>query len=106
MRWSIICLLVLSLSGAAFQDKKKSDDTPKGSVRGTLPPLYRKLDLQDEQVRKLHKIHDEYGNKIVELQKQIEKLKDAMAEEMEKELTAEQRRKLKELRTGEKASDK
>ena len=101
MRWSIVCLLVLSVSlSGAFQQEKKKD------LRGTLPPLYRKLDLQEEQVRKLYKIRADYWAKVAELERQIKKLNEEQAAEMEKVLTAEQQKKLKELRTGEKAPEK
>src|SRR5262249_6817730 len=47
MRWVLVCLVLLSLSlvASAFQQEKKE-------LRGTLPPLYRKLDLQERQVKR------------------------------------------------------
>src|SRR5262245_44139298 len=99
MRWSILCVLVLVLSFVAAQEKKDK-------VRGVLPLNYRRLNLTDEQLKRVYKISADYRAKIAELEKQIDKLKAEQAAEMEKVLTAEQQKKLRELKTGERAPGK
>src|SRR5262249_10375489 len=110
MRWLSVLVLMLSLLlplslvDAAFQEKK-SDTTPTPKVRGTLPQNYKKLGLRDEQVQRIYRIQADYGAKIAELQKQIDKLRSERNAETEKVLTAEQLKRLKELKSGEKAPE-
>src|SRR5262249_27092383 len=73
---------------------------------GALPANYRRLNLTDEQVKNLYKLRTDYRARIAEMEKQIAKLKDEEKEAMEKVLTAEQQKKLRELKTGERVPGK
>ena len=53
----------------------------------------------------VYKIRSEYGTKIAELRRQIQRLREQEREALEKVLTAEQRKHLRELRTGEKSKE-
>lgn len=105
----VVTLLALTLLGAAsFQEKdkdKKPEDKTPAKLKGYLPPLYKKLGLRDDQTQKIYKIRGDFKTKTEELKRQIEKLKSDEKEALEKVLTPEQLKRLKELRLGEK-SDK
>jgi hypothetical protein len=96
--WGGMLVLVLALIGATY-----AQDTPK--VRGTLPANYAKIGLTDIQKQKVYKIRAEYKGKFDQLAKQIAKLKAEEKEALEKTLTAEQLKRLKEIRSGEKSSE-
>jgi hypothetical protein len=97
--WGGVLVLVLALMGAAY-----SQDTPK--LKGTLPQNYGKIGLTDVQKQSVYKIRADYRGKIEQLQKQIAKLKMEEKEALEKVLTPEQLKRLKEIRSGEKSTEK
>lgn len=102
-----VTLLALAMLAPAYQDKgkeKKAEEPPK--LRGTLPPNFKKLGLRDDQVQAIYKTRADYRAKIDQLNKQIAKLREEEKEALDKVLTAEQRKRLKEIRTGGKGSDK
>ena len=98
------CLAVLALAGllvglAVAQQK------PPADLWQVLPAYFKKLDLTDKQKADLYRVCSQHDGKIAELQRQIAGLKEAKQKEMEKLLTAEQRKRLEALRTGEKGPD-
>jgi Spy/CpxP family protein refolding chaperone len=106
-----VMLLALTLMGVAFsqdkdKDKDKKTDDPPPKLKGTLPPHFKKLGLRDDQVQKIYKLKADYRAKIEDLNKRIAKLKGEEKEALEKVLTPEQLKRLKELRSGEKPSEK
>jgi Spy/CpxP family protein refolding chaperone len=98
-----VVVLALALLGAVYaQDKDKStkDDKPAVKVRGQLPPYYKKLGLRDDQIQKIYKIRADYKSKIDDLKKKMDQLKADEKESLEKVLTPEQQKRLRELRLG------
>ena len=111
VRIGVTVLSVALLGAAAYQDKdkdkeKKADDPPPGKMKGMLPPKFGKLGLSEDQKKKIYKIQSEYKGKIKDLQEKIAKAKQEQKEAEEGVLTKEQKKKLRELQTGEKGSDK
>jgi Spy/CpxP family protein refolding chaperone len=104
-------VLVLVLMGTAFaQDKdkdkpKKPDEGTPTRLKGQLPPYFKKLGLRDDQVQKIYKLRADYKVKADDLKKKMDLLKGEEKESLEKVLTPEQLKRLKELRSGEKLSD-
>lgn len=76
----------------------------KDKIKGTLPANWGKLGLTDDQKQKVYKVQAEYKDKIADLEKQIKELKEKERGEMEKVLTDEQKKRLKEI-LGSKAPD-
>jgi hypothetical protein len=102
-----VTLLALAVLGAAYQDKdkdKKGEEPTK--LKGQLPPYFKKVGLSDEQVQKVYKIRNDYKVKMDDLKKKMDQLKADEKDAMEKVLTSTQLKRLKELRSGEKASGK
>lgn len=112
-----LAVLVLSLSllgAASFQkaDTKtkpaegaKPEDKAPVRVKGFLPAYYKKLGLRDDQVQNVYRIRADYKAKIENLKQQIDRLKAEEKGALEKVLTPEQLKRLRELRSGEKAAD-
>lgn len=82
--------LVLS-GGLLGQDKK---DAP---VKGQLPAQWKKLGLNDDQVKKIYSVQTEYRGKIADLKEKIKDLEKQERSEMEKVLTDGQKARLKEI---------
>ena len=106
-----VAVLALTLIGVAYgQDKKpddkKPDDKPAVKLKGTLPTYYKRLGLRDDQVQKILKIRADAKAKTDELTAKIKKLKDDANEQVEKILTPEQMKRLREIKLGDKPSDK
>jgi hypothetical protein len=99
-----VTVLALAMIGVAYAQDKSDDPNPK--VRGQLPAFYKKLGLRDDQVQQVYKIRAGYKVKVDDLKRQMEKLRAAEKSELEKVLTAEQLKRLKELRSGEKTTEK
>jgi hypothetical protein len=87
-----------------LQDKKDDKQPPK--VKGQLPPFFKKIGLRDDQIQKIYVLRAGYKTKIDALKMQMEKLKADEKQEIEKVLTPEQLKRLKELRSGEKTTEK
>ena len=103
--------LALTLIGVVYsQDKKpddkKPDDKPPVKLKGSLPPNYKKLGLRDDQVQKILKIRADSRAKQDELLERIKKLKADEKELVEKVLTPEQMKRLREIKLGDKPTDK
>jgi hypothetical protein len=107
-----VTVLALALLGAsAYQEKdkdkeKKGDDTTPTKVKGTLPANFGKLGLSDEQKQKIYRLRAEYKGKIRDLEQKLARLRAEQKEAEEAVLTKDQKKKLRELRTGEKGSEK
>jgi hypothetical protein len=69
-------------------------------VRGSLPPLYKKLGLSAAQVQEVYKIRATTRAKVDVLQAQIEQLRRQEKVDLDKVLTGAQRNLLRELRAG------
>jgi hypothetical protein len=95
--WGGVLVLAIGLIGVAHSQEK---------VRGQLPQNYGKLGLRDDQKQTIYKVRAEYKGKIDQLAKQIAKLKMEEKEALEKVLTPEQLKRLKEIRSGEKTTEK
>lgn len=92
----------------------KKDDVKKEDpkvVKGQLPTYWRMLGLSEDQVQKVYKIQNKYGDEIDTLEAKIKELKDKMAKERGEVLTAEQKKRLEDIikdkaGTGDKSKDK
>jgi hypothetical protein len=97
-----VTVLALAMVGVAYSQEKSDDKTAK--VRGQLPAFYKKLGLRDDQIQKIYQIRADYKGKVDELRRKMEQLKATEKGELEKVLTPEQLKRLKELRLGEKSA--
>ena len=100
-----VTVFALALMGAAYFQEKGDDKTPV-KVRGQLPTYYKKLGLRDDQVQQIYKLRADYKGKLDVLKQKMDQLKAAEKEAVEKVLTPEQLKRLKELRSGEKSPEK
>jgi hypothetical protein len=107
----VAALTVAVCVGLALgQDKKPDDKKPDEKppvvavkLKGALPQHFKKLGLRDDQIQKVYKIRSESKAKQDELRAKIEKLKADERSDLDKLLTADQRGRLVELRSGGKA---
>ena len=105
-------VLALAMIGVAYaQDKKpddkKTDDKPTPvKLKGYLPQHYKKLGLLDNQLQKVYKIRADTKAKADELNAKIAKLKADEKEQLEKVLTSDQLKRLREIRSGDKPTEK
>ena len=86
----LLALLLMTgglLSGADTKDK----------LKGTLPANWGKLGLSDEQKQKVYKVQADYKEKIADLEKQLKEAKENEKGDMEKVLTDDQKKRLREL---------
>jgi flagellar basal body-associated protein FliL len=81
-------------------DEKKPDDPVK--VTGHLPPNWAKIGLTNDQKQEIYKINLKYTTKIDKLKAEIEALKAEEDAERYKVLTDDQKKKLREIKLGEK----
>jgi flagellar motility protein MotE (MotC chaperone) len=83
------------------KDEKKEDKSePKKEdvkAKGTLPANWGKLGLTDDQKQKVYRVQNKYNDEIDVLEAKIKELKDKMSKERFDILTAEQKKRLKEL---------
>jgi Spy/CpxP family protein refolding chaperone len=93
------------LPGQAKKDDKK--EAPKAI--GVSPPNWGRLELSEEQRKKVYGIHDAYKPKADDVRKKIEELEKQFAElrakeraEQEAVLTDEQKKKLKAINSDDK----
>lgn len=89
-----LALVLIASAGINGQEKK---DT---KVKGVLPANWGKLGLTDEQKQKVYKVQAEYADKIDDLEAKIKELKGKQRTEMEKVLSDEQKKRLKEILGG------
>ena len=106
-----VAVLTLTLIGVAYgQDKKpddkKPDDKPAVKLKGYLPQHYKKLGLRDDQLQRIYKIRADTKAKTDELKAKMDKLRADEKAQLEKALTAEQLKRLRELQTGDKPTEK
>ncbi len=92
-------MLLLSGNGLFSQEKKED---PKGRI----PPGWSKLDLTADQKASIHKVSVKYKEDIDKLKAKIKELETEERQEMVKLLTADQKKKLQEITTGEKPEPK
>jgi hypothetical protein len=93
----LAAIVVTTNNGLQSQERK---DPPK-TAKVQLPPNWGKLDLSPDQKQAIYRVQAKYKEEIAKLD---EKKKDLQAEErreMVKHLTDEQKKKLRELATGE-----
>jgi hypothetical protein len=86
--------------------KDVKEAKPEGKVRGQLPQNWGKLGLSDDQKQTVYKTRAKFGDQIDELEAKIKAIKADEKKELEKILTPEQKKRLLELQTGEKATEK
>ena len=94
------------LVGAQVKDKEKEkepDKPPVVKLRGQLPTYYKSLGLRDDQRQAILKIRADSKTKQDALRSKIETLKADEKADLEKVLSADQVKRLKELRSGDKA---
>jgi Spy/CpxP family protein refolding chaperone len=88
-------------SFTAAQEPKQPDppkkDDPAPPLKGTLPPHYKALGLDDKQKQAVYKLQSDYHTKIDALTKQIADLKTELKTEEYKLLTPAQKDRLKEI---------
>jgi Spy/CpxP family protein refolding chaperone len=99
-----VVLLLFALVGLCSpwvegQDKPR-DREPAPRMRGQLPQNWGKLGLTDEQKQKVYKVQNEFRPKIEALQRQISELRDQERKELETVLTADQKKRLREIVAG------
>lgn len=103
----LLTACVLSTGILVGQDKKADDKKPdEPKVKGFLPQNWGKLGLSADQKQDIYRIQAKYNAEIDSLKAKIDKLKEEEKAAMEKVLTDEQKKKLKEIKSGEKPTDK
>ena len=98
-------LFVLSLClplPTAHAARRQDGDTPapKASRLRRLPPHFGKLKLKPAQIEEIYDIRESYGEKLNNLQAQLEKLRAQQTAEVEDVLTRTQQTALKKLQAG------
>lgn len=115
---TLIVLVVCLVPAAVSQQDEKKDEkktekksekkAEKGEAAGSrpvLPNYYKKLGLLDTQRAKILKVRADYQAKVKVLEKQLRKLKSEEREELEKLLTPDQLKRLRQWQTGEKVKE-
>jgi Spy/CpxP family protein refolding chaperone len=97
-------VLAAFLAGPACCQEKKDEKPPVKARR--LPQYFKSLGLTPEQKTAIYKIQAESKARIDALAAQLAKAKLDAKAELNKVLTPEQRKKLRELQTGEKDPEK
>lgn len=100
-----VTVLALALLVPGSAQEKKDDRKPDGppvKLKGQLPPNFGKLGLSTEQKQKIYKAQAEFRAKRAELEKKLKQLKVEERAAYEKVLTPDQKKKLREILTGEK----
>lgn len=108
LRLSMLALLggLLTLSGGVVgQDTKKEKvkvekkDTAPARVKGMLPANWGKIGLSADQKQEIYKIQAKYNGEIDKLEAKIKEIRANRDKEMKAVLTADQQKKLNEIRT-------
>lgn len=86
---------IMLVMGGWLSGQDKQDTAIR--VRGQLPQYWKKLNLTEEQKKRVVRIQTEYGAKIDALKEQINKLDQQMRAEREKVLTETQKAMLREI---------
>jgi len=105
----MVAVALFAGTGVFSQEKKDSvtKDTGKdtgtgtGKIKGVLPAHWSKLGLTDQQKQDVYKARAKFQDQIKKLQDQLDALKSEERKELEKILTAEQKKRLVELLVGE-----
>jgi len=115
VRLCVLALLSgLAVAGLFAGHADEATDKDKGAKKGEekpkkpplpLPRYFEQLGLRQDQERAIRKAQASYRAKIDELRKRIEKLRAEERQATEKVLTAEQLKRLRELRAGKKPND-
>ncbi len=98
--WFVVAVALFAGS-AAGQEKK---DTPakdsSARAKGFLPQNWGRIGLSDEQKQDIYKVQAKYNDEIDKLEAKIREMKAARQKDMEKVLTADQKKKLLDILTG------
>jgi TolA-binding protein len=86
------------------KEKESKEKEPAVKFKGSLPSRWGQIGLSEDQKQHVYKIQSQYRDEIDKLQAKIEELKSQQKKEMEKLLTEEQKKRLRELLLGEKDS--
>lgn len=102
--WVLAGVLGLSIGGtgpvsSADAPTTKNDAVGKNEKPPRLPNHFAKLDLSDEQKGKVQATQLKYSEEIDELKRRLKKLQSEQQKELEGFLTAEQRSRLKLLKS-------
>lgn len=112
IRMLFIAVLVCGLTGStegysqsksAAKSSSKTSSAAKSKVttkHRRLPTYFGQLKLKDDQREEVYKVRADFGPKLEELEKQLEKMKVDMMKKMEAALTTTQKRELTKLRNG------
>jgi hypothetical protein len=98
--------LALTMIGVVYSQDKKPNDKPPVKLTGRLPQNYKKLGLRDDQLQRIYKIRADAKAKGDELKAKLDKLKADERVQLEKVLTPEQLKRLREIRSGDKPTEK
>ena len=104
LRLAVLALAMIGIAHA--QDKKPDDKPPPVKVKGSLPMHYKRLGLLDTQLQKVYKIRADTKAKADELRAKLDRLKADEKEQLEKVLTPDQLKRLREIRSGDKPTEK
>ena len=101
---AVVLLVGLGLFGATggFGQEKKDPPKTEPKAKGFLPQNWGKLGLTDAQKQDVYKVQAKYRDEIDKLQAKIDDLKATQKKDMEKVLTDEQKKRLREILTGDK----
>ena len=97
--------LILVTTGADSGDKEKDKEKEK-KFKGMLPPGWKALKLEKDQITKIYAVQKMYRGKLQDLEDQITALKAMERTEMVKVLTDDQKALLRKLTTGDEVKEK
>ncbi len=98
----VLAAVALTSTGTTAQDAKKESPAkePAVKLKGFLPMNWGRIGLSDDQKQEVYKIQAKYGDEIEKHEAKIRELKAARQKDMEKVLSAEQKKKLLDILTG------
>ena len=108
LRLSMLALLggLLTLSGGVVGQETKKEkvkvekkDTAPTRVKGMLPANWGKIGLSADQKQEIYKIQAKHNAEIDKLEAKIKEIRGTRDKEMKAVLTADQQKKLNEIRT-------
>src|SRR5262245_43713374 len=100
-----LVLVGLLATACLLQTDTQAQDKAPPKLKGRLPKNFGKLGLRDDQRQDIYRIQANYRSRIDDLQRQLDQLRSEERAAIEKVLTPEQLKRLRELRSGEKGGE-
>lgn len=104
-------LMLLTIGSMSAQDTKTEPKTPAKELqpkvyRGQLPTYWKQIGLSDDQKQTIYKTQSIYDEKYAILKAQMDELKTKERKELEDILTADQKKRLRDIALSKTPSEK